>query len=236
VRAALRAWIAQAVTWHDPTVLGVALASPNLESRDWSWLKWLPHADIPGELDGVGPARFLSTNPDELALAAGIRACQSPRVHRRTGGCVAALAGHRRRPRLRCERLGVGGRPGGRHRRAPLRHSTTPRTVFGPREADPADRARGPSSAGKPVVGSLTSATPINSASTTPPIWPDSCRAGTLARLTPGCARRPPPAPLSPLCWAFRTRRNWTCPRSGRRAAATTSCAFRSASPRPVNR
>jgi DNA segregation ATPase FtsK/SpoIIIE-like protein len=45
----------------------MALASPNLESRDWSWLKWLPHADIPGELDGVGPARFLSTNPDELA-------------------------------------------------------------------------------------------------------------------------------------------------------------------------
>ena len=28
VRAALRAWIAQAVTWHDPTVLGVALATP----------------------------------------------------------------------------------------------------------------------------------------------------------------------------------------------------------------
>ncbi|MGA3256341.1 MAG: type VII secretion protein EccC, partial [Mycobacterium sp.] len=34
VRASLRAWIAQAVTWHDPTVLGVALASHDLESRD----------------------------------------------------------------------------------------------------------------------------------------------------------------------------------------------------------
>src|SRR6202008_1471621 len=32
VRAALRAWIAQAVTWHDPTVLGVAVATSNLEA------------------------------------------------------------------------------------------------------------------------------------------------------------------------------------------------------------
>jgi DNA segregation ATPase FtsK/SpoIIIE, S-DNA-T family len=71
VRAALRAWIAQAVTWHDPTVLGVALASRDLESSDWSWLKWLPHVDIPGQLDGVGPARFLSTYPDELIAPLG---------------------------------------------------------------------------------------------------------------------------------------------------------------------
>ena len=66
VRSALRAWIAQAVTWHDPTVLGVALATRNLEGPDWSWLKWLPHIDIPGELDGVGPARFLAANADDL--------------------------------------------------------------------------------------------------------------------------------------------------------------------------
>ncbi|OYV23719.1 MAG: type VII secretion protein EccC, partial [Mycobacterium sp. 20-66-4] len=71
VRAALRAWIAQAVTWHDPTVLGVALAARDLENRDWSWLKWLPHADIPGEIDGVGPARYLSTSPDELISLLG---------------------------------------------------------------------------------------------------------------------------------------------------------------------
>ena len=71
VRAALRAWVAQAVTWHDPTVLGVAVATSNLESPEWSWLKWLPHVDIPGEADGVGPARYLSTKPDELAALLG---------------------------------------------------------------------------------------------------------------------------------------------------------------------
>ena len=71
VRGALRAWIAQAVTWHDPTVLGVALAARDLESRDWAWLKWLPHTDIPGQADGVGPARYLTANSDELISLLG---------------------------------------------------------------------------------------------------------------------------------------------------------------------
>ncbi|MBV8788202.1 MAG: type VII secretion protein EccCa [Mycobacterium sp.] len=71
VRAALRAWVAQAVTWHDPTVLGVALVTRDVESPDWSWLKWLPHIDVPGELDGVGPARFLSANIDDLVAQLG---------------------------------------------------------------------------------------------------------------------------------------------------------------------
>src|SRR6202048_2068144 len=71
VRAAMRAWIAQAVIWHDPTVLGVAVATSNLETPEWSWLKWLPHVDVPGEGDGVGPARYLFTQPDELAALFG---------------------------------------------------------------------------------------------------------------------------------------------------------------------
>ena len=71
VRAALRAWIAQAVTWHDPTVLGVALAARDLEGTDWSWLKWLPHIDVPGGFDGVGPARFLTTDADDLVSLLG---------------------------------------------------------------------------------------------------------------------------------------------------------------------
>jgi DNA segregation ATPase FtsK/SpoIIIE, S-DNA-T family len=88
VRAALRAWIAQAVTWHDPTVLGVALAARDLEGPDWSWLKWLPHIDIPGELDGVGPARFLSTDADELVAMLGPPLADRPAF---TGGPADAL-------------------------------------------------------------------------------------------------------------------------------------------------
>jgi DNA segregation ATPase FtsK/SpoIIIE, S-DNA-T family len=66
VRGVLRAWIAQAATWHDPTVLGIAFSGPDLESDDWSWLKWLPHVDIAGEVDAVGPARYLTTDASEL--------------------------------------------------------------------------------------------------------------------------------------------------------------------------
>ncbi|MBV9351164.1 MAG: type VII secretion protein EccCa, partial [Mycobacterium sp.] len=88
VRGALRAWIAQAVTWHDPTVLGVALATPDLEAEDWSWLKWLPHVDIPGELDGVGPARYLSTNIDQLAALLGPALADRPSF---TGGQSEAV-------------------------------------------------------------------------------------------------------------------------------------------------
>jgi S-DNA-T family DNA segregation ATPase FtsK/SpoIIIE len=88
VRAALRAWIAQAVTWHDPTVLGVALATRDLENRDWSWLKWLPHIDIAGRLDGVGPARYLSTDPDELVSLLGSALVDRPAF---TGGPADAV-------------------------------------------------------------------------------------------------------------------------------------------------
>lgn len=66
VDGALRAWLAQAATWHDPSVLGIAYAGPNLESSRWSWLKWLPHVDVPNAVDGVGPARYLATTTAEL--------------------------------------------------------------------------------------------------------------------------------------------------------------------------
>ncbi|AEV72036.1 type VII secretion protein EccCa/type VII secretion protein EccCb [Mycolicibacterium rhodesiae NBB3] len=69
VRGALRAWIAQAVTWHDPAVLSVALASPHFESDAWSWLKWLPHNDIPRSVDGAGPARYLTSDVNQLRVA-----------------------------------------------------------------------------------------------------------------------------------------------------------------------
>lgn len=88
VRGALRAWIAQAVTWHDPTVLGIALATSDLEKSEWVWLKWLPHVDIPGQVDGVGPARYLSTNIDELAALLGPALAERPAF---AGGPAGAL-------------------------------------------------------------------------------------------------------------------------------------------------
>lgn len=88
VRAAVRAWIAQAVCWHDPTMLGVALAAPDLETPDWSWLKWLPHVDIPGRPDGVGPARYLASSLDLLTALLGPALADRPAF---TGGAGDAL-------------------------------------------------------------------------------------------------------------------------------------------------
>ncbi|GJF15715.1 ESX-3 secretion system protein EccC3 [Mycolicibacterium cyprinidarum] len=66
VDGVLRAWVTQAMTWHDPSVLGIGFAGADLEETHWSWLKWLPHVDVPGQVDGVGPARYLATEPIEL--------------------------------------------------------------------------------------------------------------------------------------------------------------------------
>ena len=77
-RAALRAWLAQAVIWHDTTSLGVALASPELESPDWAWLKWLPHTDAGGRLDACGPARYLAPSTDDLIAALGPELADRP--------------------------------------------------------------------------------------------------------------------------------------------------------------
>jgi type VII secretion protein EccCa/type VII secretion protein EccCb len=91
VRAAIRAWIAQAVTWHDPTMLGVALAAPGLEDPEWSWLKWLPHVDIPGKPDGVGPARYLAPSLDTLAALLGPALADRPAFTGEPGDALRQL-------------------------------------------------------------------------------------------------------------------------------------------------
>ena len=145
VRAALRAWIAQAVTWHDPAVLGVALVTPELESEAWSWLKWLPHCDVSGDgptpADGAGPARYLADD------AAGLRELLAPvlddrpsfEVWRRRSQTPAR--GRRRRGRRpRHDRAAPRRRR--RHAGAPLLGAAASRAVRRSRTAHPADRRR----------------------------------------------------------------------------------------------
>ena len=47
------------------------LGSQHDQVAVWDWLKWLPHIDVPGGLDGVGPARYLTSSPDALAALLG---------------------------------------------------------------------------------------------------------------------------------------------------------------------
>ncbi|MDT0305679.1 type VII secretion protein EccCa [Streptomyces sp. DSM 44917] len=59
VRGLFRALIAQAVTFHSPRDLRVVACVRDVEDPEWSWLKWLPHAHHPEEVDHAGPVRML---------------------------------------------------------------------------------------------------------------------------------------------------------------------------------
>jgi S-DNA-T family DNA segregation ATPase FtsK/SpoIIIE len=65
-RSLVRAMVAQLVTFHAPEDLVVAACvAPELR-RDWDWLKWLPHALHPTEVDAVGPRRLVVGSLAEL--------------------------------------------------------------------------------------------------------------------------------------------------------------------------
>lgn len=69
-RGALRAWSAQMVSWHNPNTLGLAVVAPDKDTleKQWGWAKWLPHAESQ-DIDGAGPARYLSDNLSEVAAS-----------------------------------------------------------------------------------------------------------------------------------------------------------------------
>ncbi|GAA3283517.1 type VII secretion protein EccCa [Dactylosporangium vinaceum] len=78
-RALARALVAQAVTWHAPGDLRVAVCTGDPEASGWAWVKWLPHAQHRTEVDHAGPVRLVSPSmtaleewlEDELANRAG---------------------------------------------------------------------------------------------------------------------------------------------------------------------
>jgi DNA segregation ATPase FtsK/SpoIIIE, S-DNA-T family len=66
-RALARALLCQAVTFHPPEDLRVALCYPPEAGHQWEWVKWLPHARHPRAGDGPDPARMIWPDPEELA-------------------------------------------------------------------------------------------------------------------------------------------------------------------------
>ncbi|WP_049580349.1 type VII secretion protein EccCa [Streptomyces sp. SBT349] len=57
-RAWARAIVAHAVTFHSPKNLRVVVCTSDVEDPEWAWVKWLPHAHHPQEVDHVGPVRM----------------------------------------------------------------------------------------------------------------------------------------------------------------------------------
>ncbi|MEU9202451.1 type VII secretion protein EccCa [Streptomyces sp. NPDC048332] len=61
-----RALVAQLVTLHAPDDLVVAVvAGPDAVAR-WDWTKWLPHTQVPGQVDGAGSKRLFAADPAAL--------------------------------------------------------------------------------------------------------------------------------------------------------------------------
>jgi DNA segregation ATPase FtsK/SpoIIIE, S-DNA-T family len=68
VHSLVRALLAQLATFHAPDDLRVGLCVPDQLRAHWEWAKWLPHAQHPSKLDGVGPVRLFA--PGVAALEA----------------------------------------------------------------------------------------------------------------------------------------------------------------------
>ncbi len=66
-RAAARALICSATTFHSPEHLVVAVLTTEESLAEWDWLKWLPHGLSARENDAVGPMRMVATSLDDLA-------------------------------------------------------------------------------------------------------------------------------------------------------------------------
>ncbi|WP_235537176.1 type VII secretion protein EccCa [Nocardioides sp. Soil805] len=65
-RAAARAMILSATTFHNPDQLVVAILSSEQNLTHWDWIKWLPHAQSAREVDAVGPMRLVTTSIEDL--------------------------------------------------------------------------------------------------------------------------------------------------------------------------
>ncbi|WP_433325768.1 type VII secretion protein EccCa [Spirillospora sp. CA-294931] len=62
-----RALLAQLTAFHAPEDVAVAVAFPGPRTRDWQWLKWLPHVLDQHRRDGGAPVRLIASSPLKLA-------------------------------------------------------------------------------------------------------------------------------------------------------------------------
>ena len=68
-RAAARALVCQLATLHSPDDLVVAVVAARGAAAYWDWVKWLPHAQAPGLLDGAGTRRLFGDDLTEVEEA-----------------------------------------------------------------------------------------------------------------------------------------------------------------------
>ncbi|MGW1516068.1 type VII secretion protein EccCa [Streptomyces sp. NPDC002287] len=81
-RGAARAMVAQLVTLHSPEDLVVGVVAAPGAVPSWDWVKWLPHTQVPGQVDGAGTKRLFGDDLGELEGLLGPRLEGRPRFSR----------------------------------------------------------------------------------------------------------------------------------------------------------
>ncbi|ARP72640.1 type VII secretion protein EccC [Streptomyces pluripotens] len=81
VRASTRALVGSLASLHSPEDLVIAVATGREALAHWDWVKWLPHVQVPGEVDGAGSRRLIGTDPRELEDLLATRLSGRPRFH-----------------------------------------------------------------------------------------------------------------------------------------------------------
>ncbi|WKX72917.1 type VII secretion protein EccCa [Streptomyces sp. XD-27] len=61
-----RSLVASLTALHSPDDLHVAIVAGPEAAERWDWIKWLPHSQVPGSLDGTGTKRLFSDNLPEV--------------------------------------------------------------------------------------------------------------------------------------------------------------------------
>ncbi|MCB5182307.1 type VII secretion protein EccCa [Streptomyces antimicrobicus] len=82
VRGATRAMVAQLATLHSPEDVLVAVVAAPGAVPAWDWVKWLPHTQVPGQVDGAGTKRLFSDDLGEVEALLASRLEGRPRFSR----------------------------------------------------------------------------------------------------------------------------------------------------------
>ncbi|MFF8279531.1 type VII secretion protein EccCa [Streptomyces lateritius] len=81
-QAAARGLVSQLVTLHSPDDMMVAVVAARGAQERWDWTKWLPHTQVPGQVDGAGTKRLFGDDLGELESMIRSRLDGRPRFSR----------------------------------------------------------------------------------------------------------------------------------------------------------
>ncbi|MEX5636814.1 type VII secretion protein EccCa [Parafrankia sp. FMc2] len=66
-----RAVLAQLAAFHAPDELQIAVSASAEHADEWSWVKWLPHAQHPANQDAAGPVRLFGNSLEDVERLLG---------------------------------------------------------------------------------------------------------------------------------------------------------------------